>query len=298
MASAYLKPGDIVVDYSWVRPDPHLLAANGVKAVSRYIAGGTNNGKVLTIAERDALWAAGLGILLNWEQDAGGPLGGAIVGAEHGKKARELALALGYPETLAICVSVDVDTNRYNVDQVVEYFRAFQAASRWMLTAYCDRESAEALFAADLIVGVWAPSAVGWGRPTGNVYLDQHYGIRYEQLAYLGDQIDHNTVRNAFPAWTGAGDDVHDAAELPKEDDLMWTVFDLADADASFLVLLDAHGIGGVGKWLATPAKRQAHLEAGAPLQQRTVAELANVTLVGPLPAGDSRHEWTGEEFD
>lgn len=78
----------------------------------------------------------------------------------------------------------------------------------------------------------------------------------------------------------------------------MWTVCDVIDSDVSLLVMMDDNGIGGMGKWLRTPEKRQAHIDLGAPVTNRSVDSFGNVTLVGPLPVGDRFHEWTGAEFD
>jgi hypothetical protein len=41
----------------------------------------------------------------------------------------------------------------------------------------------------------------------------------------------------------------------------------------------------------------QAYRDCGAPVYPLSVHELANTTLLGPVPLGDDRHLWTGEEF-
>jgi hypothetical protein len=41
----------------------------------------------------------------------------------------------------------------------------------------------------------------------------------------------------------------------------------------------------------------QAYRDCGAPVYSLSVHELANTTLLGPVPLGDDRHQWTGEEF-
>jgi hypothetical protein len=41
----------------------------------------------------------------------------------------------------------------------------------------------------------------------------------------------------------------------------------------------------------------QAYRDCGAPVHSLSVHELGNTTLLGPVPLGDDRHNWTGEEF-
>lgn len=94
------------VDYAWERPDPAGLYRAGKRFASRYLSYNTT-GKNLTIAERDALWAAGLSIVLNWEAAASGALTGRAGGIAHATKAEQLRRDLGAPNDIPIYFSID-----------------------------------------------------------------------------------------------------------------------------------------------------------------------------------------------
>src|SRR5262245_38118081 len=53
------------VDYSWARPSPSGLYAEGYRFAARYLSYDTT-GKNLSAAEAEALWAAGVDIVANW----------------------------------------------------------------------------------------------------------------------------------------------------------------------------------------------------------------------------------------
>ena len=58
-----------VVDYSFARPDPNLIAQAGFVGAIRYLSGG-RNAKDITRSERDLLHAAGIPLGLVWETTA------------------------------------------------------------------------------------------------------------------------------------------------------------------------------------------------------------------------------------
>jgi hypothetical protein len=98
----------VVFDYSGWRPDPAALKAAGVVGVSRYLAPvGSGDWKRITKPEYDALLAAGLSVVLNWEDSATGWQGGYVRGVEYGRTARAQARALGHPDERPIIVSID-----------------------------------------------------------------------------------------------------------------------------------------------------------------------------------------------
>jgi hypothetical protein len=94
------------VDYAWSKPSAAGLRAAGYTFVSRYLSYDTS-GKDITIGEANALHAAGIDIVLNWEASATGALGGYTVGVAHATRARDLAAALGAPPWLPIYFSID-----------------------------------------------------------------------------------------------------------------------------------------------------------------------------------------------
>src|SRR5690242_18583685 len=76
-----LKPGDLVIDYSYARPSLAKAKHAGARAVIRYSAGAAtepshashadNAGKLITPAEFKAILAAGLDVIANdeWYED-------------------------------------------------------------------------------------------------------------------------------------------------------------------------------------------------------------------------------------
>lgn len=83
------------LDYSWSRPpSPAWLPANGYSFVCRYLSYDTT-GKNITLAEYEGLKAAGVAVVLNWEEGASDFDGGAAAGAEYAAEAKAQAQALG-----------------------------------------------------------------------------------------------------------------------------------------------------------------------------------------------------------
>lgn len=95
------------VDYSYARPDPAGLLRAGKHFALRYVS--PQAGKNLTVAERNRLWKAGLGILLLFEDGADNALEGHAAGVRDARLARRLAAALGYPASLPVYYAIDFD---------------------------------------------------------------------------------------------------------------------------------------------------------------------------------------------
>lgn len=98
------------VDYSWGRPDPGGLYAAGKRFTFRYLSYNTT-GKNITATERDALWAAGLAVCLNWENRSDDASDGYDGGHRNATEALKQARALGFPESRPIYFSIDEDTS-------------------------------------------------------------------------------------------------------------------------------------------------------------------------------------------
>ena len=80
--------GSKAIDFSFARPPVNVLVANGFETVVRYISGsgvsGGGSGKNATRAELDTYLAAGLGVMLVWEQKVAAPLAGRAQGLKDG----------------------------------------------------------------------------------------------------------------------------------------------------------------------------------------------------------------------
>lgn len=200
-----LSPGDVVLDYSYGRPDPAAMVAAGVRAVCRYISNQASR-KNLTDVERDGLFAAGLGILLVFEEAASSPLQGAVYGVKHGTAAGAMARALGYPESVPLIIAAqDMSLLPAQWGTVADYVKAFRAAAGWpILYAYCGTNIGNWLVGAGLIHGIWKPAAGSWSsdRNDSAVVVEQLFGYVHPGVAGLGS-VDDNTVLKPLTVWDG-----------------------------------------------------------------------------------------------
>src|SRR5215472_3210367 len=107
----------MIIDYSTFRPPIPLLKAAGVTAVGRYIGWDCEPDfncirKNLTVTEKDALLAAGIGIWLSFEYAANAALGGAAQGARDVQLANRQIAALGI-EGAGVYYAMDFDLRDY-----------------------------------------------------------------------------------------------------------------------------------------------------------------------------------------
>lgn len=116
------------LDYSGFRPDPHELKKQGVTGVLRYLSEPVpaTSWKRISISEKNAILAAGLDLILNFEWYEGRMLEGRSAGLHDGATALHQARALGYPKGATIYFSHD--TSARNDGAVVAYLRAAQEA--------------------------------------------------------------------------------------------------------------------------------------------------------------------------
>lgn len=113
------------IDYAWQHPDPAAIKAAGYDFVCRYYS--RDPSKNLTRAEADALAAAGLWIVGNWEYYADDALGGYAAGVANAELARSLADACGQPAARPIYGSDDWDVTPAQEAIVTEYLRGWDS---------------------------------------------------------------------------------------------------------------------------------------------------------------------------
>lgn len=180
-------------DYSWGRPSPQKMAAFGIKAVCRYLTG---SGKAVTRAEIDALHAAGIGVVLNFEQSAGDAKGGSSRGRAAGAIARATAKSLGAPAGTPIYYSVDFDVTT-EMPAVLAYLRAADSPD-YPARAYGEYSVVEAFGRPG-----WQTYAWSGGRLSDHAVL---YQFRNGQT-FDGSPVDYNQIINAarLGAWWRAG---------------------------------------------------------------------------------------------
>lgn len=89
----------------------------------------------------------------------------------------------------------------------------------------------------------------------------------------------------------------------PGDAEMSRALLRCADANAAFFAWTDPQGIALQVEWTGpgddpnVVRRIDAQMAAGCQVHQIVVANLIGVSLVGPLPTGDTRHQWTGREF-
>ncbi len=109
------------VDYSWGRPSPSGMAADGYSFVARYL-GHDTSGKSITKGEADALIGAGLDIVLVFEDSATNALGGYGQGQSDASLAAAQAASVGMPGDRPIYFAVDFDAQPSQQGTIDAYF--------------------------------------------------------------------------------------------------------------------------------------------------------------------------------
>jgi hypothetical protein len=117
--NAVTGPG-LGVDYSFARPTPASIVAGGYGFVARYLS--NESGKNLSLSEADALIAAGLDVLVVWEDGANNSLDGFNQGVTDATTAESQATADGQPAGRPIYFAIDFDAQPSQQAAIEEYF--------------------------------------------------------------------------------------------------------------------------------------------------------------------------------
>ena len=80
--------------------------------------------------------------------------------------------------------------------------------------------------------------------------------------------------------------------------DMMLHRIKVKGCNAKFVGFLDENGLGHTVSWVKTQPKYDQYGTLKAPERELGLADLAGLWLVGPLPEGDTLHDWTGAEFN
>ena len=204
----------------------HRLTENGVSFVGRYLVP-ESMWKALTASEAKILRDAGLAILLCYELDADRVKGGANDGATDGKRARDLAKAMGIPHGTAIYFAVDYAPSESEYSTIERYFRAAKAAcSPYAVGIYGSYYVVEEMKKRIPDLYVWQCVAWSGGKvsPVRNVYQYQWSG---------GPDSTAMQEKVGFAVDLNSCDDLAGAALwLPKyEENKPWYADDMAWAE-------------------------------------------------------------------
>lgn len=203
------------IDYAWGRPDPGAVKRAGYAFVLRYLATGgpITMGKVIGLAERQALHAAGLGVGLVWETYANRPLEGAPAGTADGQAARSLARDLGFPDGFPIFGSVDFDPPPTQYPTIAAYLQAGN------FECYANAGTCQYMADHGICRHFWQHD---WG---GGTFGGRHLHQR-GQIELAGAQVDVNDAYETcciwFPGQSQPVPQPHPLPEsLPEEDTML-----------------------------------------------------------------------------
>lgn len=195
-ATSEAVTGQTGVDYSWYRPSPSSLVSSGYKFVVRYASYDTT-GKNLSKSEADALIAAGLNVVSNWENNADDALSGYDLGVSDAKSAEQMFAADGAPSTRPIYFSVDFDATPGDQTAINAYFDGVASVIGLDRTgAYGGYYVIQRLFDAGKIKWGWQTYAWSGGQ------WDARAQLRQTQNGIAGGQMDEDqSEADDFGQW-------------------------------------------------------------------------------------------------
>jgi hypothetical protein len=305
------------IDCSFAVPPPERVLELGFDFVLRYLSVPPSSpAKNWTRAQIEMYREAGIDVGAVWEMSASRPNLGATYGEIDGRSARLEARKLDWPNDVELITACDLNSFVDNIDRHEMYVRGFHKTNEqeW-IGLYGDTDILARTVGVWNIgwvpIGAWAWSgtsradAIARAKAVG-AHVLQSKGYYIDNIW----AVDPNDVINDFPLWaskTASPPPPPPPPPPPQGDDTVdIRLLTLTDSDAQFLAETTADGRALNCRWADGSAKTQAvvaaHRSAAAGKQatfeQRgDIAGLANVALIGPLPVGDSKHTWSGEEF-
>jgi hypothetical protein len=170
----------------------------GAAGVLRYLAPVTpqTQGKILTAAERDLIFASDLDLALNFEWYEGRCLEGGAAGRQDAATALTQARALGYPPRR--CIYFSHDTGQWT-NAVLDYFDGVNAglAGYYETGGYGGYGTVKALLDARKITRAWQTLAWSNGQREARAALYQN------GRQWFGNAADENEVTGPVNGWRG-----------------------------------------------------------------------------------------------
>lgn len=183
-----------VLDYSSARPTIQQIKTSGASGVARYLTRSTSS-KRLSAVEVRSLLAAGLGIVLVFEDTADRAKQGRAAGVADAHEATAQAKALGCPAGVPIFYAVDFDAAPAEVEA---YFVGLNSVpSPYPVGAYGDIAVVDGLLGLRLARYGWQASAWSHHLLSKVAHLYQR-----QKATHPVAGTDENVVLRSFPQWT------------------------------------------------------------------------------------------------
>lgn len=176
-------------DYSFSRPDPAAMHQAGAVIVGRYLYDGD---KGLTAAEAASLHTTGLGIAPLYYEANRGYLLDPSSARGYGVDAVNHARALGVPDAVPVCHSLDEDTGPDQFPVVARSMQAINAVRGRPEGFYGEADAIDYLWDRGLISFAVNTAAVGWsaGRVSAHAAIWQYTA----DVTWNGSGVDYLTI--------------------------------------------------------------------------------------------------------
>lgn len=221
------------IDYAWSHPTPASIRAAGYVFAARYLSYDTI-GKNLSAGEAGALWAAGVDVVVVWEQTADAALNGYGQGVSDAQAASAQANAAGIPAGRPIYFAIDFDASTGQQGALDAYFDGVAAViGRGRTGAYGGYYPVKRLFDAGKITWGWQTYAWSGGQWDGRAQLRQVQNAI--SVGGLGDCCDRDqAVAADYGQWHTSGVRSDGCTATEDHDAAMFGCF-----------CVDHHGNGG-----------------------------------------------------
>jgi hypothetical protein len=160
------------VDYSWARPSPAHLRSEGYSFAARYLS--YEPSKNISAGEVQALKAAGMDVVVVWENGANDALDGYQTGVKHAQAAVAQAAAAGMPAGRPIYFACDFDAQPSQQAAIDAYMDgAASVIGRGRVGAYGGYSLIKRLFDGGKITWGWQTYAWSYGQWDGRAQVRQ-----------------------------------------------------------------------------------------------------------------------------
>lgn len=219
------------VDYAFSSPSPAKLAVAGKRFAMRYVGPGSDP-KHLHALERDALWQAGLSIVLLAEGRSGDAVLGSKVGIEHAASAQKAALVLGAPANIPIYFAIDFDVTSAQWPLVANYLRGCGSViGQQRVGVYASVWGLKWAALSKLASWGFQAYAPAWSGGTNASPWSYAHVVQYKNNVTLaGGTVDLcRAQQHAFGQWTKSGVSVGEVDMDQNQDTKLSAIVDFKD---------------------------------------------------------------------